>query len=67
MIVSHINLVKDGKEIGSLKDNKMTRVPVKKKPTQSAVSADEAEKIKEEITQLTKQWSIVHTPKIGIS
>ena len=31
MIVSHINLVKDGKEIGSLKDNKMTRVPFKKK------------------------------------
>ena len=63
MIVSHINLVKDGKEIGSLKDNKMTRVPVKKKPTQLAVSADEAEKIKEEITQLTKKWSIVHTTK----
>tara|TARA_B110000196_G_scaffold12139_1_gene9939 strand:+ start:68 stop:670 length:603 start_codon:yes stop_codon:yes gene_type:complete len=31
MIVSYINLVKDGKEIGSLKDNKMTRVPFKKK------------------------------------
>ena len=27
MIVSHINLVQDGKNIGSLKDNKMTRVP----------------------------------------
>ena len=32
-------------------------------PTQSAVSAGEAEKITEEITQLTKQWSIVHTTK----
>ena len=32
-------------------------------PTQSAVSADEAAKITEEITQLTKQWSIVHTTK----
>jgi ketosteroid isomerase-like protein len=32
-------------------------------PTQSAVSAEEAEKIAEEITQLTKQWSIVHTTK----
>jgi hypothetical protein len=31
MIVSHINLVQDGKEIGSLKDKKMTRVPFKKK------------------------------------
>ena len=31
MIVSHINLVQDGEEIGSLKDNKMTRVPFKKK------------------------------------
>ncbi|MDC0065897.1 nuclear transport factor 2 family protein [Verrucomicrobia bacterium] len=63
MIVSHINLVKDGKEIGSLKDNKMTRVPFKKTPTQSGVSADEAEKITEEITQLTEKWSIVHTTK----
>jgi len=63
MIVSHINLVKDGKEIGSLKDNKMTRVPVKKKPTQSAVSVDEAEKITEELTRLTKQWSKVHITK----
>ena len=32
-------------------------------PTQSAVSAGEAAKITEEITQLTKQWSIVHTTK----
>jgi len=31
--------------------------------TQSAVSADEVEKITEEITQLTKKWSIVHTTK----
>ena len=30
MIVSHTNLVQDGKNIGSLKDNKMTRVPFKK-------------------------------------
>jgi hypothetical protein len=31
MIVSYLNLVKDGKRIGSLKDNKMTREPFKKK------------------------------------
>ena len=34
-----------------------TKMPVKKKTTQSTVSADEAEKITEQITQLTKQWS----------
>ena len=32
-------------------------------PTQSAVSAGEVEKITEEITQLTKQWSKVHITK----
>ena len=32
-------------------------------PTQSAVSADEAEKITEEITQLTEQWSQVFANK----
>ena len=31
MIISHINLVQNGKEIGDLKENKMTRVPFKKK------------------------------------
>jgi len=62
-IMNHINLVQNGKKIANLKEIKMTRVPVKKKPTQSEVSAGEAEKIKEEITQLTKQWSIVHTTK----
>ena len=32
-------------------------------PTQSAVSAGEAEKITEELTRLTKQWSKVHITK----
>ena len=36
---------------------------VSPRSTQSAVSADEVEKITEEITQLTKKWSIVHTTK----
>ena len=58
-----MNLVQNGKKIGDLKEIKMTRVPVKKKPTQSAVSADEAEKITEELTRLTKQWSKVHITK----
>ena len=31
MIVSHINLVQNGKKIGDLKETKMTRVPLKKK------------------------------------
>ena len=62
-IVHHKNLVQNGKKIGDLKENKLTRVPFKKKPAQSAVSTGEAEKITEEITQLTKQWSIVHTTK----
>ena len=63
LIVHHKNLVLNGKKIGDLKEIKMTRVLSKKKPTQSSVSAGEAEKITEEITQLTKQWSIVHTTK----
>jgi len=62
-IVVHKNLVQNGKKIGEDKEIKMTRVPFKKKPTQSGVSAGEAEKITEEITQLTEQWSIVHTTK----
>ena len=62
-IMNHMNLVQNGKKIADLKEIKMTRVPVKKKPTQSGVSAGEAEKIKEEITQLTKQWSKVHITK----
>jgi len=63
LITHHKNLMINGKKIGDLKEVKMTRAPVKKKPTQSGVSTGEAEKIKEEITQLTKQWSIVHTTK----
>jgi len=42
---------------------KLHRVSKSARTTQSSVSAGEAEKIKEEITQLTKQWSIVHTTK----
>ncbi|MDP6030786.1 MAG: hypothetical protein QF358_12820, partial [Arenicellales bacterium] len=42
---------------------KLHRVSKSARTTQSAVSAGEAEKITEEITQLTKQWSIVHTTK----
>jgi len=63
MIIQYKNLVQNGKKIGDLKEIKMTRVPVKKKPTQSAVSVDEAEKITEELTRLTKQWSKVHITK----
>ena len=36
---------------------------VSTEPTQSAVSAGEAEKITEELTRLTKQWSKVHITK----
>ena len=63
MIIQYKNLVQNGKKIGDLKEIKMTRVPVKKKLTQSGVSAGEAEKITEEITQLTKQWSQVFANK----
>ena len=63
MIVQHKNLVQNGKKIGDLKEIKMTRVPFKKNPTQSAVSVDEVEKITEELTRLTKQWSKVHITK----
>jgi ketosteroid isomerase-like protein len=63
MIVQHKNLVQNGEKIGDLKEIKMTRVPSNKKPTQSAVSAEEVKKITEEITQLTKEWSKVHITK----
>ncbi len=63
LIQHHKNLVQNGKKIGNLKETRMTRVPFKKKPTQSGVSAGEAEKITEEITQLTEQWSQVFANK----
>ena len=63
LITHHKNLMINGKKIGDLKEVKMTRAPVKKKPTQSGVSAGEAEKITEEITQLSKQWSQVAITK----
>ena len=63
LITYHKNLVINGKKIGDLKEIKMTRVPVKKKPTQSGVSAGEAKKITEEITQLSRQWSQVAITK----
>jgi ketosteroid isomerase-like protein len=42
---------------------KLHRVSKSARTTQSAVSADEAEKITEELTRLTKQWSKVHITK----
>jgi len=62
-IIQHKNLVQNGKKIGDLTEVIKTRMPVKKKTTQSTVSADEAEKITEEITQLSKQWSQVAITK----
>ena len=59
IIIDHKNLVQNGKKIGDSKEIKMTRVLSKKKPTQSAVSAGEAEKIAEVITQLSNEWSQV--------
>ena len=58
----------DDGEVGELIEtpngNKMIRTFNRKpRSTQSAVSAEEAKKIIEEITQLTKKWSIVHTTK----
>ena len=63
LITHHKNLIINGKKIGDLKEIKMTRVPIKNKPTLSVVSADEVEKITEEITQLSKQWSQVAITK----
>jgi hypothetical protein len=42
---------------------KLHRIAKSPRPAQSEVSAEEAEKITEEITQLTKEWSKVHTTK----
>ncbi len=42
---------------------KLHRVSKSARTTQSAVSVDEAEKITEELTRLTKQWSKVHITK----
>jgi ketosteroid isomerase-like protein len=42
---------------------KLHRIAKSPRPAQSAVSAEEAEKITEEITQLTKEWSKVHITK----
>ena len=62
-VIQHNNLVQNGKKIGDLNEIKLTRVPFEKKPTQSGVSAGEAEKITAEITQLTEQWSQVFANK----
>ena len=68
-----VNYTKDNPKkysinITKIADQKELKLPVINlhrvvKATGSAVSAGEAEKITEEITQLTKQWSIVHTTK----
>jgi hypothetical protein len=56
ILVQAKNLVQNGKNIGDRKEGKLTRVPFKKKPAQSGVSAGEAEKITEVLRKLSDSW-----------